>query len=358
MREIGSFEEAGRAQFFPRSRYTGGMERPADSIVTVTLNPAIDELISVDVLQPGETNRCAFGALDPGGKGINASRVIARLGGATIAYGFTGGVTGAMLERALDDEGVWHDFDRIDGLTRLNVMLFDRRTKRRTRLLLDGPSIGQRELASLRARLAALPSGSTVVLGGSVPPGVPTTIYRELVSSLNARSIRCVVDTSGEPLVQVLESRPALIKPNVEEASAAVGRPLIGDDEILRAAVELRARGAQSVVISRGADGAIGVSSDGAWKALAPVVDVKSTIGSGDSMVGAMALALVRGSTFGEMLRFGIAAGTATAMAPDRNLCRVDDVEPLLPRVVLIEEEQPSDRGGRDARSDAVGTAG
>lgn len=334
------------------------MERSADPIATVTLNPAIDELVSIDLLRPGDVNRCAFGALDPGGKGINASRVIARLGGATTAYGFTGGVTGAMLERALDDEGVGHDFDRIDGMTRLNVMLFERRTKRRTRLLLDGPTIGQRELASLRARLAAIPARNIVVLGGSVPPGVPSTIYRELVNWLNGRSIRCVVDTSGEALVQVLESRPALIKPNVEEASAALGRPLMGDDEILRAAFELRARGAQSVVISQGPDGAIGVSSDGAWKAMAPLVDVKSTIGSGDSMVGAMALALTRGSTFSEMLRFGIAAGTATAMAPDRNLCRVGDVEQLLPRVVLIEEEQPSDRSGRDARSDTVGTAG
>ncbi|HEY9085874.1 MAG TPA: 1-phosphofructokinase [Candidatus Tyrphobacter sp.] len=306
-------------------------------IATLTLNPAIDFPMAFDALRLGETNRGGSSGFDPGGKGVNASRVIHRLGGPTIAYGFSGGVVGALLCTRLDDEQVSHAFEEIEGTTRMNVMLYERETQRRTRLLLDGPRIEPRHLDALLKRLGEIPRGGTAVLGGSIPPGLPMTIYRDLVSWLNQRGVRCIVDASGSALAHVLAAHPALIKPNVEEAGEVLARALDGDAAVLEAAVELQRRGANAVVISQGAAGAIGVSEEGAWKAIAPKIEVRSTVGSGDSMVGGIAFALDRGASFAQALRMGTAAGTATAMAPQRHLCRAEDVKRLLPHVVMRE---------------------
>ena len=304
-----------------------------DVITTVTLNPAIDEAVAIAEFQLGTKNRCALENLDPGGKGINASRVIHRLGGKTIALGFIGGVTGQLLRARLDEEHVLHAFDHVAEATRINVMIYERNTSRRTRLYLDGPHVPADKVASLRTRLAQLPPGSIVVFGGSVPPGLPSEIYRELVAEVQRHGGKAIVDTSEAALEAVLDARPFLIKPNVEEAEEVLGHEIAGEDAVYAAAQELRSRGAQRVVISRGAEGAIGVGPDGAWKAQAPRVDVKSTVGAGDSMVAGLALALSRGKGIPEGLRLGSAAGAATVMVSGTQLCRREDVEALQARV-------------------------
>ncbi|MHB8432530.1 MAG: 1-phosphofructokinase [Candidatus Tyrphobacter sp.] len=306
-----------------------------NAIATVTLNPSLDVPVDLPGLRLGETNRCRSSTIDPGGKGINASRVIHRLGGETVAYGFVGGLTGALLRARLDEERVTHDFDDVEGLTRFDVMIYERAVGRRTRLLAEGPIVAPQHVAALQARLCAIGAGRIVTLGGSAPPGIAPTIYRDLVTWLNARGVRCIVDVSGEALASVLQAHPALIKPNEEEAAEVAGRALHGDDEMLEAAIELRARGAACVVISQGERGALGVDAEGAWKIEVPSVTVSSTIGSGDSMVGAMALALERGATFPDALRLGAAAGTATASTPERNLCSSVDVERLVRQVIV-----------------------
>jgi 1-phosphofructokinase family hexose kinase len=309
----------------------------ARTIVTVTLNPSVDVPLALDQLHPGETNRCGSAVLDPGGKGINASRVIHRLGGETIAFGFAGGLTGELLRKRLDEERVPHAFDEIDAFTRIDVMLFERNSGRRTRLLPQGPFVGPRHMTALRSRLGGVEAQSVITLGGSVPPGIEPTIYRDLVAWLNEHNVRCILDTSGEALVHVLEAQPAMIKPNEEEAAQVLGRLLRGEREMIEAARELRSRGARAVVLSMGADGAVGVDESGTWRVTVPSVEVHSTVGSGDSMVGGLALALSRGWSFPEALRLGAAAGTATAMTPQRQLCRLPDVERLLPQIAVSE---------------------
>lgn len=304
-------------------------------IATVTLNPSIDVPIVLDELKLGETNRCVENSVEPGGKGLNASRVIRRLGGETIAYGFAGGITGALLRRRLDDEGVPHEFDEIDEMTRLDVMVDERTSGRHTRLLPAGPTLGDRHLKIVRERLAKIARESIVSFGGSIPPGLDADVYREFVAWLNERGVRCIVDTSGSALARVLSARPALVKPNEEEAGEVLGRRLAGDADVLAGALELHRLGAQSVVISQAGRGAIGVDGKGAWKVTVPSVTVRSAVGCGDSMVGGMALALQRGLPFAEALRLGAAAGTATALAPGRNLCTAGDVDALLPRVTV-----------------------
>lgn len=310
-------------------------ERSPLPIITLTLNPAIDQALQIDQIVLGGTNRCRLDALDPGGKGINASRVIHRLGRPTLALGFVGGVTGAMLRARLDAEGVPNDFGEVSELTRVNVMVYETTPRRRTRIYLPGARVEPSQLVGIWRRLDGVPAGSMVILGGSLPPGLSPDTYRELVLGLNERGARAVVDTSGAALALVLAAGPALIKPNVEEASEVLGRTLVGDDDVLEAARELRRRGAERVVISQGADGAIGVGPDGAWKAVPPRVVARSTVGSGDSMVAGMAIALNEGKGLDEALRLGTAAGAATALTPGTQLCRPEDVARLLPLVVV-----------------------
>jgi 1-phosphofructokinase family hexose kinase len=305
------------------------------SIATVTLNPALDEALSIDALVLGATNRCALDNLDPGGKGINAARVIHRLGRTTTAFGFAGGVTGGLLRARLQAEGLPFDFDEVGDLTRLNVMLYERTSGRRSRLYLPGARVDPAQAASLIARLERLPPHSTVVFGGSLPPGLPDAIYRDFVVALRANGIRSIVDTSGTALERVLAAKPLLIKPNVEEAEALLGRRLPDDDAVLAAADEIRRFGPEHVVISQGAAGAIGVGPHGAWKAVPPAIVACSTVGSGDSMVAGMAIAFNEGREFAEGLRLGTATGAATAMVSGTHLCDAAQVEGLLADVAI-----------------------
>lgn len=308
----------------------------ARPITTVTLNPAIDEAISIDAVVMGELNRCDLDAVDPGGKGLNASRVIARLGGPTLALGFAAGVTGALIRARLDAEGVPHALDEVAGLTRINVMLLERRHARRTRLYLPGPRVTLADLARVRARLERCMAGDVVVLAGSVPPGLPLTVYGELVEWLHSRGVRAVVDASGAALESALLAKPELIKPNVEEAVELLGRPIADDDDALAAAATFRSLGAERVVISQGARGAIGLDATGAWKVHAPAVLVRSTVGSGDSMVAGLAMALADGRGLAEGLRLGAAAGAATSMVRGTQLCAPAEVERLLSDVSVV----------------------
>jgi 1-phosphofructokinase family hexose kinase len=302
-------------------------------IVTVTLNPAVDETIETDEFVLGEVNRCGLGSLDAGGKGLNASRVMHRLGRATLALGFVGGVTGALIRACLDAEGVPHSFDDVDEMTRLNVMLYEAHAHRRSRIYLPGARVGPARLLDIQRRLEAVPPGGVAVLGGSLPPGLPETTYADLVRGLRARGVHAIVDTSGAALAHVLASGPSAIKPDVEEAEQILGRSIAGDAETLAAARELRRLGAERVVISMGARGAIGAGPEGAWKAVAPSVVARSTVGSGDSMVAGLAIALNEGNDLAEGLRLGSAAGAGTAMTAAAHLCRREDFDQLLPQV-------------------------
>jgi 1-phosphofructokinase family hexose kinase len=305
------------------------------TILTVTLNPAVDEAILAEQIVMGDVNRCRFGSFDVGGKGINASRVIRRLGRATLALGFVGGVTGAFIRSSLDQEGVAHAFDDVEEMTRLNVMIHEAAGDRRTRFYLPGARVEPVRMQTLRARLERAAAGDVVVMGGSLPPGLPESTYCDLVRWLQARGVLTVVDTSGAALAHALEAGPTLIKPNAEEAGDVLGCTIRNDDEALAAAQELRRRGARNAVVSQGADGAVGAGSEGAWKAVPPPVFARSTVGSGDSMVAGLAIALHEGAGLAEGLRIGTAAGTGTAITLATHLCRLEDFQRLLPQVSL-----------------------
>ena len=342
MAEAGRYDESAFASNSQGPRTLGRMV--ARPILTVTLNPAIDEAVATERFALGEVNRCAFTSLDAGGKGINASRVLRRLGRNTLALGFVGGVTGAMIRARLDLEGVPHAFDDVEGMTRLNVMLYERARSRRTRLYLPGAHVEPARLDALLARLECTQRGDVVVLGGSLPPGLREATYYEIVTALRARGVLTVVDASGPALARALSARPSLIKPNVEEAGEVLGRTIGGDADALAAALELRALGAERVVISQGAQGAVGMDERCAWKAVPPAVEARSTVGSGDSMVAGLASALHQGLGLDEGIRLGTAAGAGTATTPGMHLCLREDFERLLPGVVVRALDFPAEK--------------
>lgn len=296
-------------------------------IATLTLNPALDEAVETGTLHLGATNRCSLDALEPGGKGINASRVIHRLGRATCAFGFVGGVTGQIVRARIESEGVPTAFEEVDEPTRINVIVLEREGARRTQLHLPGARVEPARAGGLAAHIADRSDVTTVVLAGSLPPGLEPDTYGDLIAPLRARGFAVILDTSGPALAHALGARPTLIKPDVEEAEALLGRPLPDDAAVLAGALEIRARGPEYVVISQGKDGAIAVGPDGAWKARAPAVTAHATVGCGDSMVAGIAVALSERRPFSDALLLGTACGAATAAVPGTKLCSAADVE-------------------------------
>ena len=214
-------------------------------------------------------------------------------------------------------------------------MAFERANARRTRIYLPGARVDPPDLGSLVARLDALDRGTVVAFGGSVPPGLPHTVYADLIARCASQGLRTMIDTSGPALACAVEARPDLMKPNVEELAELIGRRPQSDREIVAAAEELRGRGAGAVVVSMGAEGAIGVDESGAWHATPPRIEALSTVGSGDSMVAGLAIALSEGTGLADGLRLGTAAGAATAIRIGTRLCRAEDVARLLPGVVV-----------------------
>ncbi|HEY8429350.1 MAG TPA: 1-phosphofructokinase [Sandaracinaceae bacterium] len=301
-------------------------------ILTLTLNPAVDETVWIDRLEPGSVHRVADAHLDPAGKGINVSRMADRLGCATMAFGLVGGDAGDMIEKALGAEGVQHYFVRVPGETRINFTVVER-GGRASSFYGPGPHVPAEALASLERVLERwLAVGSVLVLAGSLPRGVGAGAYATYVRMAREAGVRVVLDTSGDALREGVAARPDLIKPNVREAEELLDRSLGDDAAILGAARELAAR-VRTVVISMGARGAICVRGGEAWRVHTPVVERRSTVGPGDSMVAGMAVALARGAGVEAALALGTAAGAATAAASGTALGSAEDVRSILPRV-------------------------
>jgi 6-phosphofructokinase 2 len=303
-------------------------------ILTLTLNPAADKTLLVTDLTLGALNRARASQIDPGGKGINVSRVVHRLGHPTIAFGFLAGNLGALVARALDDEGVAHRFVWVAGETRLDAIAVDEASGKTTRIYDRGPEIGD---ASLRALLDDvrrwLPSCRVLVAAGSLPPGVPHDVHAALLAEARRLGVQTILDADGETLRRGLAGRPSLIKPNVEEAEALLRRRLPDLPAMAAAARELLSLGVGAAIVSMGSRGSICATPDGVLHAVSPPVERRSTVGSGDSLVAGMAIALAIGAPIADGLRLGTAAGAATAMTPGTQLGAREDVEQLLPRV-------------------------
>ncbi len=307
-------------------------------IVSLTLNPAVDKTLFVHALTLGEVNRVEHSQLDPGGKGINVSRMVHRLGWPTMALGFLAGHMGLIAEGALDRERVHHHFTWIPGETRLNVIVVDEAGGTSTNLYDCGPAVPPADLDTLRADLARWLSGCRVlVAAGSLPPGVPEDVYAAIIRDATARGVTTILDADGPALRFGLAGRPNVIKPNVTEAEALLGRRLVGLPAVIAAARELLDRGPRTVIVSMGAAGSICATRERVLHALAPSVERRSTVGSGDSLVAGIAVALASGKDLTEGLRVGTAAGAATAMTPGTHLGTREEINQLIAAVEIRE---------------------
>lgn len=303
-------------------------------IITVTANPAVDQTVFVQRLQIGDVNRFKTSQLDPAGKGINVSRVVHRLGWPTIAFGFLAGEIGLIAQHALDAEGVQHHFVQVPGQTRINITAVAEADGTATSFYGPGPAVAPEYIDTLLGMIEFwLPAGRVLVLAGSLPPGAPPELHAGYIRLAAEKGVKTILDADGEPFRLGIEARPYLIKPNVQEAERLLGRSLPNLRAVVDGARELAARGIAVVVISMGAEGVVCAEGDRVWRAIPPKVERRSTVGSGDSLVAGLAVALARGEAIEEGLRLGTAAGAATAMTPGTALGTAEEIRALLPQV-------------------------
>ena len=284
-------------------------------IITLTLNPGLDRTLTVPRILLDEVLRATKTQLDWGGKGFNVSRALMALGMDSLAMGLAGGATGQMLERGLGDLGIATDLLQIAGETRTNIVVTDAGAKRHIKVNEPGPAVQQEELAALLDRVREqVRSRDLWVLSGSLPPGVPPTIYAQLIDIIHGGGAIAFLDTSGEPLRLGCAARPFLIKPNVAEAEEMVGKAIESDTDALQAAAFFLEQGAELVALSLGAGGLLLSSGQKAIRAIPPQVQARNSVGAGDALLAGITWALERGLPLEEVARWGVAAGTAAAM--------------------------------------------
>lgn len=307
-------------------------------IATVTFNPCLDKHITVNGLRLNETNRWASLRQDAGGKGIDVSRAIHIMGGETMAYGFIGGHEGRTLEIMLAENGVPFSFTPIRDETRTCFIITDTRTHQQTRINAPGPRITRKELDIFFSHLWQIsPPPQLLVAAGSVPPGCPDDIYYRLTLEAKGYGVRTVLDSASRWMKKGIKARPYLIKPNVQEAEELLNTRLADEEAIIGAALSLVEMGIDFVAISRGQDGIIAASSETIVKAVPPPVRVKSTVGAGDSAVAGLSLKLAAGEPLSRACQLAVAMGTAATLTPGTELCRLVDVERLLPLIRMEE---------------------
>jgi 6-phosphofructokinase 2 len=300
-------------------------------VLTVTLNPAIDKSFTVERLEPDHKLRCPNPQVDAGGGGINVARGIMRLGGEAKAFVVTGGHNGTRLRGMMAEEGIATSGPEVLGETRESIMVIDASVNRQYRIVAEGPRIEPREAEAMLDALRSIdPFPSYIVASGSLPAGLPEDFYARIGSLVKSKGSRFILDTSGQPLQQALSEGLFMVKPNLRELSLLSGREELELDEVDEAAMQLIGTGhCEIVVVSLGAAGAMYVTRKGHRHFPAPQVKRKSTVGAGDSMVAGMTWALQKGLGEDEMLRYGIACGTAATLQPGTQLFKVGDVERL-----------------------------
>lgn len=302
-----------------------------DSIVTVTLNPALDVSAGAARVEPTTKLRCSEPRFDPGGGGINVARVAARLGADATAVFPAGGSTGDLLKLLLEREGVPSDVMPIAAWTRQSIVIDESSTGLQFRFLFPGPELSLEEQRRLLERLLmAAEEAGYLVLSGSIPPAMTEDFFRELRSGCVRSRTRLVVDGSGAGLRMSVGEGVYLMKPNREELAEIIGRPLRNDEDVLDAARELVSRGwAEAVVASLGAQGALLVRAGLEERVPAIPIRPRSAVGAGDSMLAAIIVGLSRGMTMNRAVRFGVAAGAAALLTEGTELARKEDVERL-----------------------------
>lgn len=306
-------------------------------IYTVTLNPALDKTVEIPSLTVDAVNRITTMRTDPGGKGINVSKVISKLGGKSIAAGILGGDTGRAILSALEDMGLATCFHFVDGETRTNMKIIDPVSRTNTDINEPGVTVSEEILDELLSVLTdKVVEGDIVVISGSMPKGSPKDTYYTWTKAFSAKGAKVILDADGDLLRAGLKASPYLIKPNNHELSALVGRTLKTPEELAETSRELmKEYSIAKIVVSMGGDGALYVAPDETIYAEGLRVPVGSTVGAGDSVVAALAAAEESGMSLEDTVCLSTACGAANVMCSGTQAAEYEVIKSLIPRVVF-----------------------
>lgn len=299
-------------------------------IYTVTFNPSLDYIVTVDNFQLGMTNRTGSEQLLPGGKGINVSVVLGNLGIENTALGFVAGFTGDEIVREAEALGVRTDFIKIEqGLSRINLKL---KNYDGTEINGSGPDISGEKVQELMDKLDMLERGDVLVLAGSIPGSMPNDIYQRIMARLQDRGIMIVVDATKNLLRNVLEYGPFLVKPNKHELGELFGVELHTRQEVIPYGRKLQELGARNVLVSMAGEGAVMIAEDGqVLEAAAPAGELVNAVGAGDSMVAGFLAGWLEQQDYAHAFRMGVAAGSASAFS--EKLATKEEIAEIYKRV-------------------------
>lgn len=295
-------------------------------IYTVTFNPSLDYILSTPPLQLGATNRANSAYILAGGKGLNVSTVLNNLGVESIALGFIAGFTGQEIQRTVADAGVKSNFISLEnGTSRINVKV---RTDG-TEINASGPEIPSDKLEQLLSQLDKLQAGDILVLAGSIPTSMPSTIYKDIMRRLQYKGVLIVVDAEKELLLNVLPYHPFLIKPNHHELGQLFDTTFHTREEVIPFARKLQEQGALNVLVSLASEGAVLLDAVGCvHMSPAPEGELVNGVGAGDSMVAGFLAGWTQAGNYEQAFHMGLAAGSASACS--ENLATKEDIEIFL----------------------------
>lgn len=285
-------------------------------IYTLTLNPALDYYIEVPHYKEGAVNRTVSECITCGGKGINVSIVLSRLGVENTALGFVGGFTGAELERRLETEGVKTDFLKLEeGNTRINVKL---KTDTESDFNASGPDINKEDVEKLYQKLNSLNENDFLLLSGSIPSSLPCTIYSDIAKIASSKKVKLIIDAEKELLTDALAYKPFLVKPNHYELGEIFGKKLAVKEDIIDAAKKLQSMGAANVYVSMAKDGGILLCEKGVvYSSPPPRGKLVNSTGAGDSLVAGFLSEYIATNDYKKAFFKGLSAGSATAFSKD-----------------------------------------
>ena len=283
-------------------------------IYTVTFNPSLDYIVSVNDFALGKTNRTKTEQMLAGGKGINVSTVLTNLGVENIALGFVAGFTGTEIERMATESGLRCDFISLEnGCSRINVKMKDFDG---TEINGQGPMIDKKAIDRLMNQLRRLNSGDILVLAGSIPSSMPSSIYRDIIVELKDKGIAFVVDATNELLLNVLEYAPFLTKPNNYELGEIFGVELKTKESVVPYARKLQEMGAKNVLVSMSKEGAVLLTEEGeVFMLSAPKGTLVNAVGAGDSMVAGFLAGWTEKKDYFHAFKMGVASGSASAFS-------------------------------------------
>lgn len=283
-------------------------------IYTVTFNPSLDYIVSVNDFQLGLTNRTDSELILPGGKGINVSTILMNLGIDSTAFGFAAGFTGEEIIREVEAMGIRSDFIKIDsGISRINLKL---KKIDGTEINGSGPEISEEKIEELLRKLDILGEGDILVLAGSIPASMPADMYSTIMERLQHKNVTFIVDATKDLLINVLKYKPFLIKPNNHELGELFDVKLTTREEVIPYGKKLQKQGARNVLISMAGEGAVLVAEDGSvYEAPAPKGTLVNAVGAGDSMVAGFTAGWIEKKDYRHAFYMGVSAGSASAFS-------------------------------------------